>query len=313
MKILQMLKKLISRMRYSIALGQRFGPKVSACQAMSILFRHGKSSLGQYWEHRYNNLALNILKKKYLAQPPKDCQSGTIESDAPIWIFWWQGMESAPEVVQECVASVKRHAGAHPVIILDKNTFENYVSLPDFVLERLAAGDMNLTIFSDVLRFALLYQNGGIWMDATLFAASDFSSLFDGREFFTIRHNLYSDWHVCRGMWSSFMLACGKRSELAGIVYRTLLNYWKSESTVLHPFIIDLAIAAAYDTSSTVRVQIDSVPINNPGVFKLARVLEQGGDYGSLSDILSTGKLFKLSWHVPFVQRSFEKLQEISS
>lgn len=313
MKKLLMLEKPISRMRYSIALAQRFGSKVSACQAMSVFFRHGRSSLGQYWEHQYNNLALDILKKKYLAQPPEDCQSGTIGLDAPIWIFWWQGMEGAPEVVRECVASVKRHAGAHPVIILDKNTFGNYASLPDFVLKRLAAGDMNLTIFSDVLRFALLYQNGGIWMDATLFAASDFSGLIDGGEFFSIRHNLYSDWHVCRGMWSSFMLACGRHSELAGIVYRTLLNYWKSESLGLHPFIIDLAIAAAYDTSSTTRIQIDSVPINNPGVFKLARVLEQGGDDESLSDILSTGKLFKLSWHVPFVQGSFEKLLEISS
>ncbi|MCF2684365.1 capsular polysaccharide synthesis protein, partial [Faecalicatena contorta] len=35
--------------------------------------------------------------------------------NAPIWIFWWQGEDEAPELVRYCIESVKRNAGTHQV------------------------------------------------------------------------------------------------------------------------------------------------------------------------------------------------------
>ena len=41
-----------------------------------------------------------------------------VRKKAPIFVCWWQGEENAPEIVRICIASIKRNAQDHPVVLI---------------------------------------------------------------------------------------------------------------------------------------------------------------------------------------------------
>jgi tetratricopeptide (TPR) repeat protein len=92
--------------------------------------------------------------------------------DAPdgpprIWMYWAQGIEQAPPVVQRCREELMRFHADDEVLVLDEAAVPQYAEIPAAVRERLAK---NPTKLADVLRFELLARYGGVWLDATTFA-----------------------------------------------------------------------------------------------------------------------------------------------
>ncbi|HGG8842291.1 TPA: capsular polysaccharide synthesis protein, partial [Enterobacter soli] len=47
-----------------------------------------------------------------------------------IWICWFQGLESAPELVKRCIESVQRNTPDAQVVILTDDNIPDYLSLP---------------------------------------------------------------------------------------------------------------------------------------------------------------------------------------
>ncbi|CAM2823960.1 capsular polysaccharide synthesis protein [Helicobacter burdigaliensis] len=98
------------------------------------------------------------------------------KDDKIIWQLWFQGESEAPETIRVCFDFVKKHMGEeYKVIILDQNNIKDYIDLPSFVYERALDKDFSakpITIFSDLLRVALLSTYGGVWMDASLYLSA---------------------------------------------------------------------------------------------------------------------------------------------
>ena len=93
-----------------------------------------------------------------------------------IWMYWDEGLEQAPEVVQFCEYSWRLLNPEYKVRVLEKATYEQYVGLdstgPDL-------GTLPVQQFTDVLRLELLKKNGGIWVDATLFCTKPLRDWLD--------------------------------------------------------------------------------------------------------------------------------------
>ena len=92
-----------------------------------------------------------------------------IGSNSNIWVCWWQGEEKMPDVVKICYRSIKIMSGKHPVVLITDYNCKDYVKLPQFIWDKYAAGVISRTHLSDILRFYLLKEYGGIWMDITNF------------------------------------------------------------------------------------------------------------------------------------------------
>ena len=90
-----------------------------------------------------------------------------------VWICWFQGMENAPVLVQKCYESVKEHLKDREIILLTSENLKDYVSFPDYIIEKWKKGVIPHTQFSDLLRLELLIRYGGLWLDATVFCTSD--------------------------------------------------------------------------------------------------------------------------------------------
>lgn len=92
-----------------------------------------------------------------------------------IWMCWLQGIETAPELVQRCAASVKRHLEpkGYRVIFLNEKNLHEYVTLPDYIEEKKQKGLISGAHYADLIRLNVLLAYGGTWIDSTVFCSSD--------------------------------------------------------------------------------------------------------------------------------------------
>ena len=202
------IKRLVDNTRYSLRIAQKCDSVIGMVTLGDTVIFRNRGSLGKKCSLLLHKLVQQYLGRKYgyvfdAYNTNTNDKETCIKENDPIWIFWWQGIEGMPDIIYKCIESIKRNAGKHPVILLDKDNCMNYVEMPDYILEKLKTQRISITHFSDALRFQLLYSNGGIWVDASLFAVGDFTKDIKG-SFYTIRHGRFADSHVCMGLWSTF-------------------------------------------------------------------------------------------------------------
>lgn len=118
--------------------------------------------------------AYRMLVKEYQpmvdAAAASDPNSPARTQDVPriIWWCWLQGIDSAPELVQTCLESVRRHMPGYELRIITLENYTQYVEIPDYILEKYKRGSMSANHFANVLRLELLVRYGGLWIDATV-------------------------------------------------------------------------------------------------------------------------------------------------
>lgn len=64
-------------------------------------------------------------------------QNNPIGDDSNIWVMWWQGESGMPEIVKMCYNSIKANAGSHPVVLITRENYKDYVKLPEFIEEKI--------------------------------------------------------------------------------------------------------------------------------------------------------------------------------
>jgi hypothetical protein len=180
-----------------------------------------------------------------------------ISSNDPIWICWWQGMEQMPDVVRACYNSIIKHAQGHPIRIITKDNFREFVSIPAHIMEKFNSGIISITHLSDILRFSLLYEHGGIWLDATMFAMRDFTVA--GKPFFTLRGSYKTD-TPSKARWTGFCIG-GVKHNMFFLYMKEIFNlYWKTHDEMIDYLLIDYIIAMAYDSIPQIKSMLEGVP-----------------------------------------------------
>jgi len=79
-----------------------------------------------------------------------------------IHLYWDQGFDAAPELVQKCVQSWRDQNAGWEIRLWDHgqaNDLVGWASLPD---------GLKVTPYSDILRTEILKTHGGVWADATI-------------------------------------------------------------------------------------------------------------------------------------------------
>ena len=82
-----------------------------------------------------------------------------------VWMFWEQGVETAPEIVRECIAAWPRMNPGWEVRVLDGAAARR--AAPRFAKLAKRCPLATPTVRSDLLRLELLARYGGVWADAT--------------------------------------------------------------------------------------------------------------------------------------------------
>ncbi|MBE6718771.1 MAG: glycosyltransferase [Ruminococcaceae bacterium] len=148
-----------------------------------------------------------------------------------VFVLWWDGFENAPEVVRKCFESVRKYHPDFNVIGIDKNNYQNYTDIDPKIIEDFKKDKISVQTFSDILRFNLLKNNGGVWIDSTIMFLSKFNLVedlkdksFTSLEFSTSRDFLKYDGNECS--WSGFFIASRKNGLFVTAVDEIFKQYY---------------------------------------------------------------------------------------
>lgn len=235
------------------------------------------------------------LIEKYRNAVCENKQSVCISDDCPIWVMWWQGV-NYPPVVKLCLNSISQNKGNHPLYILDKTNYKEYITLPNGLEEKLLKAN-RLAHLSDIIRFGLLSKHGGIWLDATIFVSQPITGW--KLPLYSIRHRKGNPRYVLDGWrWSSFMFASLPNEVLPTFVYEALLDYFSKHNDLIDYFLTDYLIAIIYLNNHYVRKEIDSLPTDNTDTLELLMNLPQPYNEIWLQSCLQKRCFHKLDWRV---------------
>lgn len=185
------------------------------------------------------------------------------EQGDTIWVFWWQGEAQMPDIVRSCVQSIQQNKGDYRVVVLNKDNFSRYANIPAYILNKVKSGAISLTHFSDILRFELLNNHGGWWLDATIYVTRPIPTR---KALYTVRMPDMPSF-VSHGRWSGFLWYMPKGCELAQFMTTCLRRYWEKQESLITYLFIDHLIKLYYDKNIAFRRQIDSLTAENPDLY----------------------------------------------
>lgn len=222
-----------------------------------------------------------------------------IGMDSPVWMLWWQGIGEAPEIVKICINSVKANIGTRRLILLDQNNYQEYVHVPSKYSRLLEKGQITLTQYSDILRLHLLYQWGGVWLDATYLLTDRLMPQISELPFFSIRHGMNREYPMSKGLWSGSALAAGKGNRNIKLFLDIYEQYFEKHKALADYLLIDYIFAVCCDNCPDVKEMFCRVPKNNCGVNELLPILNRPYDEQLLKKALGDTTMCKLSWKYP--------------
>lgn len=190
---------------------------------------------------------------------PKPCEAETPR----VWTMWWQGVEEAPEIVKACFRSQKRCLPKDvEYTIITKDNYADYVTLPDYILEKVENGSMRLAHLSDIIRWMLLYQYGGLWLDSTIL-------LMEPIEPEIFEYPLYTEKEMNESFgtgihWTMIFIKAKPGHLLLQFLATMLVECLKDYESImdLDYLLSDYCIGIAYNIFPEVKRDFDALPIS---------------------------------------------------
>lgn len=226
----------------------------------------------------------------------------------PIWVFWWQGEEEMPFIVKKCYENLKNNIPKEKckVHLITKENYKNYVKLPSYIIEKVKLGKISLTYFSDIMRFNLLYNYGGLWIDSTIYLTTPLKEEIFERDLFTHRRIDLKSTNISKANWASYIIGGKKNHILFKYINEALLFYWKIYDNQIDYFLTDYIIATAYKELPYIQEEINKIPYNNPEIFTLSKYMNKKYDEKFFEQIKNTTNIYKLTYK----QTYFEKTKD---
>jgi len=297
-KILHLIQRFLSAIKKFPSNVNEFGIYTSMWIAWDGLFPPGKSkryirAIYRYTEHFLSSL-LDFYKQ---IEPNSASKKHKKLGEIPVWVCWLQGEEKMPEVVKICYESIKKNVPeGKKVYLVTVNNFSEYINVPEIVLDKYRRGIISSAHFSDVLRFVLMSEYGGMWVDATIYISRMIPPEYFDSEFYSMKMDPdQCEKEACEGKWTGFLFSGTAGNTLFEFVRDSLVLWWEKHDTVVDYVLFDYIIMVAYRNLPEVKRLIDAVPVNNSEVWQLIGNLEKEYDIIRFKEVIEKNNFHKLA------------------
>ncbi len=213
-----------------------------------------------------------MLVEKYRPRPSKSPLKGDLDRskelgnkspfkgdlEGPyIWSCWLQGWDNAPELAKACLASLKRNLTEVEIVELDERNYTQWVTLPDYIVEKYRKGRIPPAMFSDMLRLQLLAEHGGVWIDSTVLYTGPSKSSLERPSKSPLKGDYHPSWeetfkadlfvfqytkpgHRWSGSLSNWFIASKKGNPFIITLRDMLFAYWRDYDVALEYYICHL-------------------------------------------------------------------------
>ena len=264
----------------------RFAYVLGMKRCSKALFARYSDQVKAYVERTLHGLIIEMQREGLQILP---------ESGQKIWVCWLQGLEKAPDIVKKCVDSLRRHSNGRQVVVVTLENYKQYVSFPDYIEEKFSKGIITYTHFSDLLRAALLYQQGGLWVDATILCIKDIPDCWFESDFYSIKKQ-DEGLNVSESLWCCYFMSGKRGNMLHKFLFKGFMEYLKYESIWLDYLLLDNIVRVGYDCIPSIKECVDKVPYNNKYVEFFLRYGEREMLPNRYKAIVSDTSFFKLTY-----------------
>lgn len=254
-------------------------------------------------ELEYRNV-YNYLDKyiKHLSEPEAFYQvNPNVKENKTIWILWYQGMELAPKLVQQCYNSVQRNKPEDfDLILLTNENINDYVQFPAYIWEKFNEGIISKTHLSDIIRAELLSEYGGCWIDATIYCSEMIPSYMLSGDMFVFKWSLM-DKSILK--MSSWFIYSNKASGIIRDLRNLLFAYWKEEFHIRHYYLFHIMFSKVIDGNSFNRAAFNGMPyFCNSNPHALYGKLSQEFSIEQWDIVKAASPIHKLSYKRKYLQ-----------
>ena len=258
------LKEKITRYRQIL---RYYGPKLTFAYYIT------QQSDSKYYDFSNKvilDFVLKLRKEAQIDESSSENREVLTEFPKIIWTMWQQGEAQMPETVKASMKTIKNFAKRNSCefyLLTDEN-LADFINIPIDITEKYKKKELSAAHYSDIIRFSLLYQYGGIWMDATLFV-SPYATLemFEG-DFFTLNHPPLQPEKMERTVgdfkWAGFFLAGKKGKPYFKHIRDLYLYYVRKYPVFIHYLMMDYFILSEYQCNPYFENLVDRLPILAP-------------------------------------------------
>lgn len=241
-----------------------------------------------YFERKYKYYWENYNLPK-MEEAPKNLRN-------KIWVCWWQGIENAPQIVKNCLASIAANCKDYDIIEITLENYLDYVSFPPVILEKFCNGQITKTQFSDLLRMNLLSRYGGMWLDSTLLATGDISEYMQ-MELWSVKRPDYLHVSITMGRFTGYAISCRYENRwIFRPVFDFMCHYWTHNNMMVDYFLFHYAVVLSMKMFPEMNNLFELIPPNNPDNDELLKLMPQIFDEKMWERLKSDTRLFKLTW-----------------
>lgn len=252
------------------------------------------------------DFVLKLRKEAQLVDSSNEKEEETTEFPKIIWTMWQQGEAQMPDTVQASMKTIKDFAKRNDCKfhLLTNDNLEHFVNIPKDITEKYKKKELSAAHYSDIIRFSLLCQYGGIWMDATLFV-SPYATLemFEG-DFFSLNHPPIRSEQIERTVgdfkWAGFFLAGKKGKPYFKHIRDLYLYYVRKYPVFIHYLMMDYFILSEYKCSPYFENLVDRLPILAPAerVWFLRDHAHDIFDEKEWEEVLKTTPILKTTYKI---------------
>ena len=249
--------------RYSQIL-RYYGPKLTFAYYIT---QQSDSKYYDFSKKVILDFVLKLRKEAQIDKPSDEITEVSTEFPKIIWTMWQQGEAQMPETVKASMKIIKDFAERNgcDFHLLTNDNLEHFIDIPNDITEKYKKKELSAAHYSDIIRFSLLYQYGGIWMDATLFVSPYAKvKMFEG-DFFSLNHPPTYPEQMERTIgdfkWSGFFLAGQKGGSHFKHIRDLYIYYVRKYPIFIQYLMMDYFILSEYDSNSEFRSFVDKLPV----------------------------------------------------
>ena len=213
------------------------------------------------------DFVLKLRKEAQIDELNSEKKEGSEEFPKIIWTMWQQGEAQMPETVKASMKTIKDFAERNgcDFHLLTNENLEHFVNIPKDITDKYKNNELTAAHYSDIIRFTLLHQYGGIWMDATLFISPYATvEMFEG-DFFSLNHPQTYPEQMERTIgdfkWSGFFLAGQKGGNHFKHIRDLYIYYVRKYPIFIHYLMMDYFILSEYTLNPEFRSLVDKLPV----------------------------------------------------
>ena len=275
----------------------------------TLAYYLAQQSETKYYDFRRKILldfVLKLRKEAQLVDSSNEKEEETTEFPKMIWTMWQQGEAQMPETVKASMKTIKDFAKRNDCefyLLTDEN-LADFINIPTDITEKYKKKELSAAHYSDIIRFSLLYQYGGIWMDATLLV-SPYATLemFEG-DFFTLNHPPIRTNQMERTVgdfkWAGFFLAGKKGKPYFKHIRDLYLYYVRKYPVFIYYLMMDYFILSEYKCNPYFENLVDRLPILSPAerVWFLRDHAHDLFDEKEWEEVLKTTPILKTTYKI---------------